>query len=57
MLSGPLRARLILLGVLGMCIAQVTQTVGVELSTASDISLLATTTPLWMALLGLVVAE
>jgi drug/metabolite transporter (DMT)-like permease len=40
------------MGLMGFCIAQVAQTVALQLSPASDIALLAPTTPLWVALLA-----
>lgn len=51
-LRGPDRMRLVFMGFLGFCVAQVAQTLALKLSTASDIALLATTSPLWIALLA-----
>lgn len=52
LLRGPERFRLAIIGLLGFCVAQVSQTLALKLSTASDIALLATTSPLWIALLA-----
>lgn len=52
LLKGPDRYRFIGVGFMGFCVAQVTQTVAIKLSLASDIALLSTSTPLWMALLA-----
>jgi drug/metabolite transporter (DMT)-like permease len=52
LLRGPDRRRFVVMGLLGFCIAQVAQTAALRLSPASDISLLAPTTPLWIALLA-----
>jgi drug/metabolite transporter (DMT)-like permease len=52
LLRGPDGRRLALMGVLGFCVAQLAQTLALELSPASDIALIATTTPLWIALLA-----
>jgi len=52
LLRGSDGRRLALMGILGMCITQVSQALALKLSTASDISLLITTTPLWIALLA-----
>ncbi len=51
-LLGPDRGKLIVMGLLGFCIAQVSQTMALKLSVASDIALLSTITPLWIALLA-----
>ncbi len=52
LLRGPDGRRLALMGILGMCITQVSQAQALKLSTASDISLLYTTAPIWIALLA-----
>lgn len=52
LLKGPDRYRLIGVGIMGFCVAQVAQTVAIKMSLASDIALLSTSTPLWMALLA-----
>jgi drug/metabolite transporter (DMT)-like permease len=50
--KGKSRGRIVVLGLVGMCLAQITQTLALQLSTASDISIMATTTPLWIAFLA-----
>src|SRR5262249_3774441 len=52
LLCGPDRWRLVAMGLLGFCIAQLAQTLALSLSPASDIALLSTGTPLWIALLA-----
>jgi drug/metabolite transporter (DMT)-like permease len=52
LLRGPDGRRLALMGVVGFCITQLAQTVALGLSPASDIAMIATTTPLWVALLA-----
>jgi drug/metabolite transporter (DMT)-like permease len=52
LLRGPDRRRFIAMGLMGFCVAQVAQTAALALSPASDIALLAPTTPLWIALLA-----
>lgn len=52
LLRGPDGRRLAVMGLLGFCVAQLAQTLALELSLASDIALIATTTPLWIALLA-----
>lgn len=52
LLRGPDRWRFITMGLMGFCIAQVAQTAALQLSPASDIALIAPTTPLWVALLA-----
>jgi drug/metabolite transporter (DMT)-like permease len=52
LLRGPDRWRLVAMGMLGFCIAQLAQTLALSLSPASDIALLSTGTPLWIALLA-----
>jgi drug/metabolite transporter (DMT)-like permease len=54
LLRGPDRWRLLAMGMLGFCIAQLAQTLALSLSPASDIALLSTGTPLWIALLATV---
>ena len=51
-LRGPDRNRIVLMGILGMSVAQIAQTLALDMSTASDISLLATATPVCVALLA-----
>lgn len=52
LLRGPDRRWLALMGLLGFCVAQLAQTQALYLSPASDIALLSTGTPLWIALLA-----
>ena len=52
LLRGPERGRLLLMGIVGFGVVQVAQTVALRLSPASDIALLAATSPLWVALLA-----
>jgi drug/metabolite transporter (DMT)-like permease len=52
LLRGPDRRRLIVMGLLGFCLAQLAQTLALSLSPASDIALLSTATPLWITLLA-----
>jgi drug/metabolite transporter (DMT)-like permease len=52
LLRGPDRRRLVVAGALGFCLAQLAQTLALDLAPASDIALIATTTPLWIALLA-----
>jgi drug/metabolite transporter (DMT)-like permease len=52
LLRGPDRRWLALMGLLGFCAAQLAQTQALALSPASDIALLSTGTPLWIALLA-----
>jgi drug/metabolite transporter (DMT)-like permease len=52
LLYGPDRWRLVAMGLLGFCVAQLAQTQALSLSPASDIALLSTGTPLWIALLA-----
>lgn len=52
LLWGPDRLRLAIIGLLGFCMAQVSQTLALKLSTAADIALLSTTSPLWIAFLA-----
>ena len=52
LLRGPDGGRLALVGLMGFGLCQVAQNIGLKLSTASDIALLAATTPLWIALMA-----
>jgi drug/metabolite transporter (DMT)-like permease len=52
LLHGPDRWRLAAMGLMGFCVAQLAQTLALSLSPASDIALLSTGTPLWIALLA-----
>lgn len=52
LLRGPERWRLIVMGLLGFCAVQLAQPLALQLSPASDIALIATTTPLWITLLA-----
>ncbi len=52
LLRGPDRRWMALMGLLGFCVAQLAQTQALKLSPASDIALLSTGTPLWIALLA-----
>jgi drug/metabolite transporter (DMT)-like permease len=52
LLNGPDRYKLLGVGIMGFCVAQVSQTLAIKMSLASDIALLSTSTPLWMALLA-----
>jgi drug/metabolite transporter (DMT)-like permease len=52
LLRGPDGRRLAMMGLLGFCVAQLAQTLALSLSPASDIALLSTATPLWIALLA-----
>src|SRR6478736_5169750 len=52
LLRGPDGRRLAIMGVLGFCVAQLAQTLALSLSPASDIALLSTASPLWIALLA-----
>jgi drug/metabolite transporter (DMT)-like permease len=52
LLRGPDRRWIALMGLLGFCVAQLAQTQALKLSPASDIALLSTGTPLWIALLA-----
>jgi drug/metabolite transporter (DMT)-like permease len=51
-LRGPDRWRFVVLGSLGFCLCQVGQNLALALSPAADIALLATSSPLWVALLA-----
>jgi O-acetylserine/cysteine efflux transporter len=52
LLRGPDGRWLAVMGLLGFCVAQLAQTMALSLSPASDIALLSTGTPLWIALLA-----
>jgi drug/metabolite transporter (DMT)-like permease len=52
LLRSPDGRRLAVMGLLGFCVAQLAQTLALSLSPASDIALLATASPLWIALLA-----
>jgi drug/metabolite transporter (DMT)-like permease len=52
LLRGPDRRRLAMMGLLGFCVAQLAQTLALSLSPASDIALLSSASPLWIALLA-----
>lgn len=52
LLRGPDGRRLAIAGLLGFCVAQLAQTLALSLSPASDIAMIATMTPLWVALLA-----
>jgi drug/metabolite transporter (DMT)-like permease len=52
LLRGPERWRLLILGVCGFGCVQLTQVLALQLSPASDIALIATTTPLWITILA-----
>ena len=52
LLRGPDALKLAIIGLLGFCAAQVSQSVALKLSTASDIALLSTTSPIWIAFLA-----
>lgn len=51
-LRGPDRKTLAIMGLMGFCIAQLAQTVALTMSPASDISLISTSGPLWIALMA-----
>ena len=52
LLRGPDGLRIAAMGLCGFCFVQLSQTLALEYSPASDISMIATTTPLWVALLA-----
>lgn len=52
LLRGQERWRILILGVCGFGAVQLTQVIALRLSPASDIALIATTTPLWITLLA-----
>lgn len=52
LLRGPERNQLILMGLLGFCITQITQVYSLVLSPATHIALMSTTTPLWVAIIA-----
>lgn len=52
LLRGRDGRRLVVMGLLGFCVAQLAQTLALSLSPATDIALLSTGSPLWIALLA-----
>lgn len=52
LLCGPDRKQLLIMGMLGFSITQITQVYALYLSPATHIALMSTTTPLWVALLA-----
>lgn len=52
LLRGPDAGRVIAMGLSGFCFVQLSQTIALQLSPAADIAMIATTTPLWVALLA-----
>ena len=52
LLRGPDRKQLLIMGMLGFSITQITQVYALYLSPATHIALMSTTTPLWVALLA-----
>lgn len=52
LLRGPERWRMLILGTCGFGLVQLTQMLALQLSPASDIALIATTTPLWITILA-----
>ncbi len=52
LLRGPDAGRVVAMGLSGFCFVQLSQTIALELSPASDIAMIATTTPLWVAVLA-----
>lgn len=52
LLRGPDRWRVVAMGLAGFCVTQLAQAAALKLSPASDIAIIATTTPLWVALLA-----
>lgn len=52
LLRGPDARRIVAMGLSGFCFVQLSQTIALQLSPASDIAMIATTTPLWVALLA-----
>jgi len=52
LLRGPERWRMLILGICGFGCVQLTQVLALQLSPASDIALIATTTPLWITVLA-----
>lgn len=52
LLRGPERNQLIIMGLLGFCITQITQVYSLVLSPATHIALMSTTTPLWVAIIA-----
>jgi drug/metabolite transporter (DMT)-like permease len=52
LLRGPERNQLIIMGLVGFCITQITQVYSLVLSPATHIALMSTTTPLWVAIIA-----
>lgn len=52
LLRGPERNQLIIMGLIGFCITQITQVYSLVLSPATHIALMSTTTPLWVAIIA-----
>jgi drug/metabolite transporter (DMT)-like permease len=52
LLRGPMRWRMVLLGLCGFTLVQLAQMIGLNLSPSADIALLATLSPLWITLLA-----
>lgn len=52
LLRGPERNQMIVMGLLGFCITQITQVYSLVLSPATHIALMSTTTPLWVAIIA-----
>src|SRR5262245_5992977 len=52
LLRGRDAGRIIAMGLSGFCFVQLSQTIALQLSPASDIAMIVTTTPLWVALLA-----
>lgn len=52
LLRGPDAGRVVAMGLSGFCFVQLSQTIALQLSPASDIAMIATTTPLWVAVLA-----
>lgn len=52
LLRGPERKQLLVMGLLGFCITQITQVYSLVLSPATHIALMSTTTPLWVAIIA-----
>jgi drug/metabolite transporter (DMT)-like permease len=52
LLRGPERRQLLLMGAIGFCVTQITQTEALALSPATHIALMAATSPLWVAMMA-----
>ncbi|MFN8501532.1 DMT family transporter [Kouleothrix sp.] len=52
LLRGPDAGRIVAMGLSGFCFVQLSQTLALQLSPAADIAMIATTTPLWVAVLA-----